>query len=175
MDRRQWDRRQPDRRQPDRRDRSGARNQTVAALFAVALSVVATGSAALAAEPRKDGADMPAASGRYMMTPVDGGFLRMDTDNGVVSHCAKKSAGWSCETVTDDYRALQQENEALRREMTQMRRDGTGGGTDAKAERKLELPSEEDIDKAIGKFDKYIRKFKDLIEKYQNPEAPGRT
>ena len=159
----------------DRRYRSGAGNPTAVIMIAGALSVAVIGSPALAAEPRKDGADMPAGSGRFTMTPIDGGFLRMDTENGVVSHCAKKSAGWSCETVADDYRALQQENEALKREMTQMRRDGTGGGTDAKAERKLELPSEEDIDKAIGKFDRYLKKFRGLIEKYQNPDAPGRT
>jgi hypothetical protein len=55
--------------------------------------------------------------------------------------------------------------------MAELRRDGGPG----KSERKLELPSEEEIDKAITQFDKYLRKFKGLIEKYQGPDAPGRT
>ena len=106
------------------------------------------------------------------MAPVDGGFLRMDTDTGAVSLCAKKpAAAWSCETVPDDYKALQEENAALKRDLAELRRDGGSG----KSERKLELPSEEEIDKAIGQVDKYLKKFRGLIEKYQSPDAPGRT
>ena len=126
----------------------------------------------------------PAGNGRFAMTPVDGGFLRMDTDTGTVSLCAKKPAGWTCETVADDYKALQKdadrlakENDALKREMAELRKEGANGGPQAKVERKIELPTEEEVDKALGQVDKYLKKFKGLIEKYQNPEAPapGRT
>ena len=118
-------------------------------------------------------------SGRYTMAPVDGGFLRMDTDTGMVSLCAKKGGNWSCETVADDYKAIQkdvdrlaQENASLRRELSELRRDG--GVPARSSERKFELPSEEEIDKAIGQFEKYMRKFKDLIEKHSGRETPGR-
>ena len=139
--------------------------------------LLAAGSAfGLANEP-----DRPAtpSSGRYTMAQVDGGFLRMDTDTGTVSLCAKKGGSWSCESVADDYKAVQkdadrlaQENAALRRELAELRRDG---GVPAKSpDRKLELPSEEEIDKAIGQFEKYLKKFKDLIEKHSGRETPGR-
>jgi hypothetical protein len=142
---------------------------------AAAMMALACGPAASAGETGKSATDTPPASGRYSMAPVDGGFLRMDTDTGTVSLCAKKASGWNCETVPDDYKAMQQENEALKRELSALRREGAGPGTSAKSERKLELPSEEDIDKAISQVDKYLRKFKGLIEKYQGPDAPGRT
>ena len=140
-------------------------------LVTVATIALVSGPAA-AGQATKTAADAPPASGRYTMAPVDGGFLRMDTDTGAVSLCAKKAAAWNCETVPDDYKAMQQENEALKRELSELRREG---GPTAKAERKLELPSEEEIDKAISQVEKYMRKFKGLIEKYQGPDAPGRT
>ena len=124
--------------------------------------------------PVAAGNDMPPSSGRYTMAPVDGGFLRMDTDSGVVSLCAKKEAAWRCETVPDDYRALQLENEALKKELSELRRDGPAGPT-GKVEKKLELPSDEDIDKAFDKVDKYLRKFRELIEKHQGTDIPGKT
>ena len=115
--------------------------------------------------------DGPPVSNRFSMVPVDGGFLRMDTDTGTVSLCTKKAGAWACETVPDDYKAIQEENAALKRELGELR----GDRKTAKADRKLELPTEEEVDKAIGQFDKYLKKFKGLIEKYQSPDGPGRT
>ena len=130
-------------------------------------------------------ADRPTAppNGRFAMAPVDGGFLRMDTDTGTVSLCAKKAGAWSCETVPDDYKTMQkdadrltQENATLRRELSELRREGsaTAKSPAPSSDRKLELPSEEEIDKAIGQFEKYVKKFKDLIEKHSGVERPGR-
>lgn len=119
--------------------------------------------------------DPPAPAGRFTMAPVEGGVLRMDTDTGTVSHCARKGTAWACETIADDYKALQQENEVLKKELKDLRRDSKEGGTHAKSDRKLELPSEEEIDKAISQIEKYLRKFKGLIEKHQGPDVPGRT
>ena len=148
--------------------RLGTRSLARSAL-AVGLLVPLSGLALAA------GNDMPAGTGRYSMAPVDGGVLRMDTETGAVSLCAKKNAAWSCDTVADDYKAMQQENEALKKELSELQRERRDGGTQAKADRKLELPSEEEIDKAISQVEKYLRKFKGLIEKYQGPDTPGHT
>ena len=154
-------------------------------LAGVALFIVSMAGSAWANEPergpvadRSTTGQVPA-SGRYVMNAVEGGFLRMDTDTGVVSLCARKAGTWACETVPDDYKALQkdtdrltQENATLKRELAEARRET---GQPPRAERKLELPSEQDIDKAIGQIEKYMKKFKDLIERHSGSgEAPGR-
>jgi hypothetical protein len=149
-------------------------------ISSAAMAGMAVFLAAGSAISQSNEADRPATpSGRYAMSPVDGGFLRMDTDTGTVSLCAKKTGSWSCETVPDDYKALQkdtdrlaQENAALRRELSELRRDG--GATAKSADRKFELPSEQEIDKALGQFEKYVKKFKDLIEKHSGGDTPGR-
>lgn len=121
-------------------------------------------------------ADAPAASGRFVMTPVEGGFLRMDTDNGVVSLCARKGTDWRCETVPDDYQALQKENEALKRQLAELRKEGAPmPALPGKTDRKSDWPTDEEIDKGFAKLDRYLRKFKELIEKHAGPDTPGRT
>ena len=63
------------------------------ALSAVALLAALTVSAS--AEP------LPADKGRYTMTPVEGGFMRLDTQTGAVALCTRKSETWTCEPVDD--------------------------------------------------------------------------
>ena len=151
-----------------------------AATTGLALLLAVGHSAARAGEADRLERPPVPASGRYAMTPVDGGFLRMDTDTGTVSLCARKTGNWSCETVPDDYKTIQKEadrlaheNASLRRELSELRRDG--GPPSKSSERKLELPSEEEVDKAIGQLEKYLKKFKGLIERQTGGEAPGRT
>lgn len=164
---------------PSRINSRGSRRAVVATV------VMLSAAGAAAASEAESAGDRPpagvAGSGRYAMAPVDGGFLRMDTDTGVVSLCARKGGNWACETVPDDYKAIQkdvdrltQENAGLRKELADLRRDGPG--VPAKpSERKLELPSEEDVDRAIGQLDKYLKKFKELIEKHTGGGVPDRT
>ena len=42
--------------------------------------------------------------GRFVMTPVEGGFLGMDTLTGAVSLCQRTGGKWACEAVADDRR-----------------------------------------------------------------------
>ena len=140
-------------------------------------------SACLCLSPVADAAETSVTGGRFVMTPVDGGVLRMDTDSGVVSVCAKKGTDWRCDTVPDDYQALQKENEALKKQLGELRKDGAQAGAPqtgapsvpSRAERKSDWPTDEEIDKGFAKLDRYLRKFKELIEKHAGPETPGRT
>ena len=34
-------------------------------------------------------------NGRYTLAPMNGGFVRLDTRTGVVSHCTDKGHGWA--------------------------------------------------------------------------------
>lgn len=89
--------------------------------------------------------------GRYTMSETADGFLRLDRKTGDVSQCRKKATDWVCETVADDRMAyeaeiarLADENEALRARMQ-------------RAEK--ELPSEEEIDKALTLFERFTKGF----------------
>lgn len=74
-------------------------------------------------------------NGRFTLSPVTDGFLRLDTRNGVVSICINKS-GWTCRLVADERAALdteigrlQADNKKLREQLAQ--RDTVAGKTDA--------------------------------------------
>lgn len=74
-------------------------------------------------------------NGRYTLSPVTDGFLRLDTRNGVVSICTNKD-GWICRLVPDERAALdteigrlQADNKNLREQLAQ--RDTVIGKTDA--------------------------------------------
>jgi hypothetical protein len=134
------------------------------ALAAMPLPAAAQGSSS---------AQLPNPAGRYAMTPVEGGMLRMDTDTGVVSLCSRKSGSWACETLPDDTATLRAENERLARENRELR-EGRGLGPERRAERKFELPSEADVDKALSYLDRMMRKFREFIDKQAGQDRPGR-
>lgn len=106
-------------------------------------------------------------SGRYSMAPTDGGFLRLDTLTGQVSFCTKKADQFACNPVEDNKTAtskeverLIQENKDLKTELAELRKLGVK----TEPQKSLELPSEEEVDKAVSIMKKIIRGFKDVIE-----------
>ena len=50
-----------------------------------------------------------AENGRYALSPVPDGVLRLDTRTGAVSTCSNSGAGWACYTVPDERAALDAE------------------------------------------------------------------
>ena len=63
------------------------------------------------AAPKVQGAPI---SGRYRFSPIDGGVMRFDTENGGVTHCTQKDGAWNCVSVPDDRAALTAENDRLK-------------------------------------------------------------
>lgn len=43
--------------------------------------------------------------GRYQLAPVKGGFVRLDTVTGQISHCRQKIVGWICDEARDGARS----------------------------------------------------------------------
>lgn len=106
-------------------------------------------------------------SGRYSMAPTDGGFLRLDTQTGQVAFCTKRADQWACNPVEDNRNAtakeidrLAQENKDLKTELAELRK------LELKTEPKksVELPTEEEVDRAVGIMKKIIKEFKNIME-----------
>lgn len=107
----------------------GTRSEGVAAaVFGLALAVFHSHGAFAQSVPDTE-------NGRYTLSPVTDGFLRLDTRNGEVSICTNKN-GWTCRLVPDERTALdteigrlQGDNKQLRDQLAQ--RDTVTGKTDA--------------------------------------------
>jgi hypothetical protein len=110
---------------------------------------------AFAAVTALSGAALAQAPPRFTFQPVDGGLMRLDAETGHVSFCTKAGDSFACRSVADDRAAMLEEIDRLRRENEQMRQAGgkpQSGGV-------LKLPSDDEIDKAMGVFEKMMRRM----------------
>ncbi len=142
---------------------------TAAACLGGALAFGAI-TASVAAPPSGE-AERP---GRYSMQPTDGGFLRLDTVTGDVSLCARSAQTFECKPVKDD-RDLQSETARLSTENKEFRAEikrledmlGLDGGAhQGKNRGKFELPTEEDVDKALSYVERMFKKFRDKMKEF---------
>ena len=137
--------------------------------FTIAI-VILGGMGGVAAQSIPDGEN-----GRYVLSPVADGVVRLDTRTGAVSTCSNTGAGWACYAVPDERAALdaeigrlQAENERSKTELEKLKaelaaREPTVSGkideplpkTDslkkaepkvAEGERKIEIPLPSDRD-----------------------------
>jgi hypothetical protein len=117
-------------------------------------------------------------SGRYTFSQVPDGMLRLDTRTGTVSLCAKKEAGWACNTVPDERLALENEIARLQRENGAIKKDllarglplpgGVASGPAASQRElnlKVPLPSDAEIDRVMSAFEKMWRRIVDMVQK----------
>lgn len=130
------------------------------------LAVLAMSAAASAQTALPQPAERP---GRYAMQPVEGGFARLDTETGAVSLCSKKGTGFSCDPVADE-RGLQKEidrlnaeNRELHAELKRLAEQQSQG----REGKRMELPSEEDVDKALNYMERLVKKFRDKMKELE--------
>jgi hypothetical protein len=129
--------------------------------------------------------------GRYTLSPVPDGVIRLDTRSGAVSTCSNNGTGWACYAVPDERAALdaeigrlQTENEKLKTELAAG--EPTVGGkideplpkTDslkkpepkvAEGERKIEipLPSDRDMDRVMSFLEQAWRRLVEMANRMQ--------
>ena len=116
------------------------------------------------------------------MSPAEGGsVLRLDTQTGAVSLCQRKSGTWVCEALADDRRALEGEIDRLTAETNELKSavkrleeligrpdaDGRSARAD-KAKPKFQLPTEEDVDRAMTYIQRMMRKFRDKLRELED-------
>lgn len=111
--------------------------------------------------------------GRFAMSPVENGFVRLDTETGDMSICTQQDGRWTCRLMEDEAKALQDEVARLRDEVSRLRAQAAAPGTAPPSDRpepKLELPSEEEIDKALDYFENIFRKLRERIDRFEREE-----
>lgn len=135
-------------------------------------------------------ADPPEApAGRFTMSPVDGGFLRLDRQTGSVAMCAKSGNDWACKPVADqganaataDLSRLEAENRDLKGRVKELETlletrppapppagpfaEGPPGG-------KAQLPTDEEVDQALDYLSRVYKKVREHIRDLDKPIQP---
>ena len=130
-------------------------------------------------------------NGRYTLSPVADGILRLDTRTGAVSTCNNNGTGWACYAVPDERAALdaeigrlQADNEKLKAQLAEREPTITGKidepmpKTDSlkKAEpkvgdsaRKIEipLPNDRDMDRMMAFLEQAWRRLIEMANRMQ--------
>src|SRR5450432_3496252 len=157
---------------------------------AAALMCCFGGAAAAQSMPDTD-------NGRYALSPVTDGVIRLDTRSGAVSTCNTSGTGWACYASPDERAALdteigrlQADNEKLRAQLAAREATVTGKideplpKTDslkkpepkvADGERKIEipLPSDRDLDKVMSFLEQAWRRLVEMANRMQK-DVSGR-
>lgn len=159
---------------------------------AAAIVTVMTVSGTLVAAQSAPDSD----NGRYSMTPIPEGVLRLDTRTGTVSTCSRNGAGWACYAVPDERSALDAEIGRLQAEVETLKGQLAAGPPvsgkidealpksdslkkgepkAAEGDRKLEipLPSDQDLDRMMSFLEKAWRRLIDLANRVQK-DVSGR-
>ncbi|UVO36540.1 hypothetical protein KUL72_35700 [Bradyrhizobium arachidis] len=167
-----------------------AKSSTTSWLAAAIVVVTTVGGGLVAAQSAPDGEN-----GRYSMTPIPEGVLRLDTRTGTVSTCTKNDAGWACYAVPDERSALDAEIGRLQSEVEKLKGQLAAGPTVsgkidealpksdslkksepqakepkvAEGERKFEipLPSDQDMDRVMSFLEKAWRRLIDMANRVQ--------
>jgi len=163
---------------------SPAKFSTAFAVTAVVFGLGGMGAASAQSLP-------DAEKGRYALSPVTDGVIRLDTRTGAVSTCTNSGAGWACYAVPDERAALdaeigrlQADNEKLKAELAAREPTVTGKideplpKTDslkkpepkvADGERKIEipLPSDRDMDRMMSFLERAWRRLIEMANRVQ--------
>jgi hypothetical protein len=110
-------------------------------------------------------------NGRYALSPIPDGVIRLDTRTGAVSTCSNGGAGWACYAVPDERAALDEEigrlqieNEKSKAEVERLKaelasRPPTAEDKTAEALPKEALPKSDSLKKAEPKAAEGERKI----------------
>jgi hypothetical protein len=123
-------------------------------------------------------ADLPA-QGRFSLSRVDDGVLRLDAQTGQVSHCKLRGGDWICVTAAEDRTALENEIarlqdqvDALKRDIATLRepplRPPADLNPDAARTPPLALPPHEEIARARAAIENAWRRLVEMVAGFRN-------
>ncbi len=121
-----------------------------------------------AAAPQNPAAPAEAANGRYTMTPVADGFLRLDTRTGQVSLCTVAGGQAQCRSSADERAALEAEIGRLAKENADLK---------AQAPKAAQNSAQEDaddrrFDHALDRAEKFMRRMMQLFRDSSGKPPP---
>jgi hypothetical protein len=130
--------------------------------IAIAIAaLVFGGMAGVAAQSMPDGEN-----GRYTMSPVADGVIRLDTRTGAVSICNNANAGWACYAVPDERAALdaeigrlQADNERFKTDLEKLRAELASREPTVNGKIEEALPKSDSLKKAEPRTAEVERKF----------------
>jgi uncharacterized protein (DUF3084 family) len=161
---------------------SPSKSFTIIAAVAL-ISGLGIGSAAAQSMPDTE-------NGRYTLSPVTDGVVRLDTRTGAVSTCSNAGAGWACYSVPDERAALdaeigrlQADSEKSKTELEKSRTDLEKSKTELEKSKteleklKAELAAREPavtgkIDEALPKTDQLKKSEPKVAERERRIEIP---
>jgi hypothetical protein len=134
-----------------------ATSLTSAVVLVAALST--TGGAAAQSMPDSE-------NGRYVLSPVPDGVIRLDTRTGAVSTCNNPGAGWACYSMPDERAALdaeigrlQAENEKSRGEVEKLKAELASRAPTVEGKTDEALPKSDSLKKSEPKAAEGERKI----------------
>lgn len=128
-------------------------------------------------------------SGRYSMSPADGGFVRLDRQTGAMTFCTKTDAAWACSPMADAQQSSNTEIERLESENKNLKADkrhleemlgladpgkpATASPETGSTTPPMKIPSEQDVDTAFDYFEGMIKKFRERMKKLDEGQNKG--
>jgi len=130
--------------------------------FVIAVAaLILGGTGAVAAQSMPDGEN-----GRYVLSPIADGVIRLDTRTGAVSTCNNTGTGWACYAVPDERAALdaeigrlQAENERSRTELEKLKAELAAREPTVNSKIDEPLPKSDSLKKAEPKVAEGERKI----------------
>jgi hypothetical protein len=143
---------------------------------AVALAVVAV---CLSNPVFADDATPDTNGGRFTLSKVTDGFVRLDTQTGEVALCSQRTVGWACQAAPEDRAAfeseiarLHSENAALKQILLSHGLSLPSGATPEPSgshdnDITMRLPDNADIDRAVAYVGRLWNRFVDAVNRAQ--------
>ena len=99
-----------------------------------------------------------AEDGRYQLERTDNGYARIDTRTGEVSTCTESGEQLVCRMAADERSALMDHIDDLETRIAKLEE---GGG----------LPTDAEIDRAIGMMERFMRGFVGVVRELDDPRS----
>jgi hypothetical protein len=129
--------------------------------------------------------DAPPSAGRYQIVPDGEGFIRLDTENGALAHCAKRNGAWHCDALAEPKPSTDRNIDTLAGEVSSLTeavgelakrldRVEENLAADEGHPSKTMEQKEQELDQALSFAERLMRRFFDFVRELKGEEPPQR-